>query len=123
MTWSRPIRLEKGHSLHLGGPWYFTRSPDSGRYYFAKDAGTGTVEVPPHAVPEEKAPTRRLADMTAGDRRPYVGAGAEGARRSAQIDREELDTLAKTDPRRPELEDSERRWLDQAARLEEHDPE
>jgi hypothetical protein len=47
------IRLDKGHSVHLGGPWYFARMPDSGRYYYAKDAGTGTVEVPWVAAPAE----------------------------------------------------------------------
>jgi hypothetical protein len=51
---ARPVRLEKGYSLHLGGPWYWQRCPDSGRYYFAKDAGTGTVEVPRHVVPREQ---------------------------------------------------------------------
>jgi hypothetical protein len=52
------------------------------------------------------------------DRDPYVGEGADGARRSAQIDRDELDTLAADDPRRPFVLESAARWDAQAARLE-----
>ena len=48
------------------------------------------------------------------DRRPYIGYGIEGARRSAAIDREEADTLDRLDPRRDELLDSARRWEQQA---------
>lgn len=43
----------RGYSFHLGGPWYLTRSPDTGRLYYAKDAGTGTVEIPLRAVPAD----------------------------------------------------------------------
>lgn len=50
-------------------------------------------------------------------RNPYVGAGEDGARRSAQIDREEWDGLAWDDPRRDELMASAQRWEDQAHRL------
>jgi hypothetical protein len=50
------------------------------------------------------------------DRRPYVGDGAEGALRSAQIDREESYTLERTDQRVAELEASARRWERQAER-------
>lgn len=53
-----------------------------------------------------------------GYRAPYVGHGASGARSSAQIDREELDTLALDDPRRDRLEASAQAWEDQARRLE-----
>lgn len=53
------------------------------------------------------------------DRPPYVGEGADGARRSAEIVAEEIDLLACNDPRREWLAESRQRWLDQAARLEE----
>ena len=49
-----------------------------------------------------------------GWRRPYVGEGADGARRSAIIDREEMDLLDLDDPRRESLEDSIERWERQA---------
>ena len=49
-----------------------------------------------------------------GWRNPYVGSGADGARRSADIDRDELDTLDTDDPRREALEESVRRWERQA---------
>jgi hypothetical protein len=45
-----------------------------------------------------------------GHRHPYVGEGADGARRSAQIDREEAGTLDRADPRRAALEASAERW-------------
>lgn len=63
------------------------------------------VEAPPEPEPLE-------------DRRPYVGTGADGARRSAQIDREERDTLPAGAERRDELEESARRWEAQAERIE-----
>ena len=47
-------------------------------------------------------------------RNPYVGSGADGARRSAQIDREELDLLSRDDPRREATEASIERWERQA---------
>lgn len=56
--------------------------------------------------------------MTDDHRHLYVGAGADGARRSAQIDRDELDTLTTDDPRRPGLEESAARWDRQAERLD-----
>ena len=46
---------------------------------------------------------------------PYAGAGADGALRSAQIDREEADTLVPDDARRAELLASAERWERQAA--------
>lgn len=49
---------------------------------------------------------------------PYVGDGVDGARRSAQIDREEAELLDRDDPRRGELAGSAERWEDQAAWLE-----
>jgi hypothetical protein len=45
--------LRRGYSRHLGGPWYIARLPDSGRLYYARDAGTGTVEIPLHQVPAD----------------------------------------------------------------------
>ncbi len=54
---------------------------------------------------------------------PYVGDGADGARRSAQIDLEEADGLDQHDPRRDALLASAARWdqqaddLDRAAKL------
>jgi hypothetical protein len=44
------------------------------------------------------------------DRRPYVGEGADGCRRSAEIDRSELDTLDPDDPRVPYLRESAAEW-------------
>lgn len=51
-------------------------------------------------------------------RLPYVGDGADGARRSAQIDREESHTLDRSDPGVERLEESAVRWERQAERLE-----
>ncbi|HSE44883.1 MAG TPA: hypothetical protein VLA89_06100 [Gemmatimonadales bacterium] len=56
-----------------------------------------------------------------GWRNPYVGSGADGARRSANIDRDELDTLDTDDPRREAIEESIRRWEDQAEREEDRE--
>lgn len=47
-------------------------------------------------------------------RRPYVGDGADGCRRSAEIDRTEADGLAVTDPRYLELLASADEWECQA---------
>lgn len=54
-------------------------------------------------------------------RTPYVGAGADGARRSAQIDRDELATLPADHPRRDSLEASAAYWDTLAAVLEERE--
>jgi len=51
-------------------------------------------------------------------RTPYVGNGADGAWRSAQIDREEADVHDMGDPRRDELIASARRWEAQAEELD-----
>ncbi len=51
------------------------------------------------------------------DRTPYVGAGEDGCRRSAQVDREEADGLSWGDPRKDELHESAGQWEDQAHRL------
>jgi hypothetical protein len=47
-------------------------------------------------------------------RDPYVGAGADGCRRSAQVDLEEADTLDELNPRREVLAASARAWELQA---------
>lgn len=52
------------------------------------------------------------------DRIPYVGDGADGCRRSAQIDREEADGLMMNSERWQELQDSARRWEAQAEEIE-----
>lgn len=49
---------------------------------------------------------------------PYVGQGPDGCRQSAQIDREEADTLDRDDPRRDELLASAERWERQAQGLD-----
>ncbi len=51
-------------------------------------------------------------------RRPYVGEGSDGARRSAAIDLDELDTLDRDDPRWDSIAESAERWDAQAAALE-----
>jgi hypothetical protein len=51
-------------------------------------------------------------------RHPYVGDGADGARRSAQIDRKEAATLDAEDPRRATLLESAARWEQQAEAIE-----
>jgi hypothetical protein len=55
-------------------------------------------------------------------RRPYVGEGADGCYRSADIDRSEADGYALDDPRREERLASARAWEAQAA-LYELEPE
>lgn len=52
------------------------------------------------------------------DRIPYVGDGADGARRSAQIDLEEADCLDRMDPSHNERLLSAERWILQAERIE-----
>ena len=51
---------------------------------------------------------------TTTHRNPYVGQGEDGARRSARIDREELDTLSWSDPRYDDLLASAEAWAQQA---------
>lgn len=52
--------------------------------------------------------------MTAGRREPYLGAGADGCRRSAQIDLDERDTLDAINPRSDYLALSALAWELQA---------
>lgn len=54
----------------------------------------------------------------AATRDPYVGEGADGARRSAQIDREEADTLDRDDPRWAGRMLSAQAWEEQAEQIE-----
>jgi hypothetical protein len=56
-----------------------------------------------------------MAELPPGWRHPYVGQGAEGCERSAQIDREEAATLDQDDPRVEALRASAERWDLQAA--------
>lgn len=51
-------------------------------------------------------------------RRPYVGEGASGARRSAMLDEDEALTYPQNSDERLRLLDSARRWRRQAAELE-----
>jgi len=55
-----------------------------------------------------------MADV---QRRPYVGEGADGCHRSAQIDREEADALDVLDPRRDLAHASAEAWERQAQHL------
>ena len=59
-----------------------------------------------------------LGRRPAGHRPPYVGAGADGARRSADIDRSEADCMTTGSARWDELQASASRWDAQAADLE-----
>lgn len=56
--------------------------------------------------------------MTTEHRSPYVGEGSDGCYRSAQVDREEADTLAALDLRRDQLYASAEAWERQADQLE-----
>jgi hypothetical protein len=53
-------------------------------------------------------------------REPYEGTGADGCRRSAQIDRDHADTLPDGSSRRRALLESAQRWQQQATDLETH---
>lgn len=50
-------------------------------------------------------------------RRPYVGEGADGCRRSAEIDRTEAEGMDVDDPRRDAVLASVQQWSAQAAEL------
>lgn len=77
---------------------------------------TGVCAV--HDIVLEGTVSRPAVSTVTIDRRtPYIGSGADGAHRSAAIDREEADTLDRHDPRRDELLDSAHRW-DLQARAE-----
>lgn len=70
-------------------------------------------------VADEAAAAGRAADRPRpGHRHPYVGSGADGARRSAEVDRAEAHTLDRTDPRYAQLLERAADWDAQAAELE-----
>lgn len=56
-------------------------------------------------------------EQATSDRMSYIGEDADGAQRSAWIDRNEADTLDLDDPRHSQLLDSALRWEAQAERL------
>ena len=60
--------------------------------------------------------------MAVQQRGPYVGEGVDGCHRSAQIDREEAETLDVLDVRRDELYASVETWERQAEQLEQVEP-
>lgn len=65
----------------------------------------------------------RYADrIRFGSVEPWVGHGADGARRSAAIARDELGTLAMSDPRYDDLEAQALAWDLRAADLEAERP-
>lgn len=87
----------------------------------AERATVDRFESAPDAVVADNIESLRKAlgaDTPAGHRNPYVGDGADGARRSAQIDREEADGLDRDDPRYDEVLASAARWDEQARELE-----
>ncbi len=57
-----------------------------------------------------------LSRVRDGQVRPYVGEGADGCRRSAQVVRDEIDTLASDDPVRGRLEAIAAAWDELARR-------
>lgn len=73
-----------------------------------------TVEAP---EPGRVVTLEEAARKAAGHRIPYVGDGADGARRSAQIDREEADGMDPGEDRDARLASADR-WDAQAAQLE-----
>ena len=83
------------------------------------DADPANLPFLPYDLPLEYGPPPSgPAQASPPLRSPYVGEGADGARRSAQIDREELDTLAPDDPLRDRLAMSIQSWDVQAAYLD-----
>lgn len=71
-------------------------------------------------LPADRVPGPAQTREFGLNRTPYVGEGAHGCLRSAQIDREERDGLDRDDPRVVELTASAQAWERQAALL---DPE
>ena len=64
------------------------------------------------------APIAWAATLRKTDRSPYVGEGADGARRSAEIDLTEADTHPTGSERWHQLRASADRWIEQAERIE-----
>lgn len=77
--------------------------------------GAGTVD--DLERPEPRELPRFRAGLSGLNRRPYVGEGADGCRRSARIDREEADVAGDEDRRATLLESAER-WEAQALEIE-----
>jgi hypothetical protein len=69
------------------------------------------------ALSAGRSELRRASGMSKVNRVPYVGEGADGCRRSAQIDREEADILDVLDPRLEQLHASAQLWEAQAERI------
>ena len=87
----------------------------------AQNADAGAIGVErKDPAPRGEAPSHPVTPHSAEQwtRRPYVGEGADGARRSAEIDRTEAEGLAWSDPRRVELLESAARWERQADLLD-----
>lgn len=77
------------------------------------------------AVSEWRAGFRRCErcpDETAEERTPYVGEGADGARRSAEIDRTEADTYDRDSEDWQRCMSSAQRWDEQAEAIEARTP-
>ena len=78
----------------------------------------GVVRPASELVPADEDRVALDHQAPGGHRRPYVGEGADGARRSAEIDRNEADTYDRDDARRDAALASAERWEAQAAELE-----
>jgi hypothetical protein len=46
------VSLQPGEAVHLGGPWWLARLPDSGRFTYEKDCGRSAVPVDARIVPK-----------------------------------------------------------------------
>lgn len=74
----------------------------------ARDADPPVVDPPTAAdVADDRSYAERIR---AGGVDPWVGTGTDGARRSAQVARDEIASLVTCDPRRAELEAQAAAW-------------
>lgn len=64
---------------------------------------------------EKRRDDQRLRIIRGGTAIPYVGEGADGCRRTAQVLRDEIATLATGDPRADSLEAEAQAWDDAAS--------
>lgn len=87
-----------------GGQWWLVSDPDQG---WANDTGcvcdahdAKALRVHSEGLIPEEYVAGRFPQQRSRHRTPYVGEGADGARRSAQIDREEAEMLP-TGPHQP----------------------
>lgn len=118
-----------GHSADLPGGGRLTVTPGdhdtytAGGYYLAAYDAGGTwlwgqrFSNVHAALSAGRSQLRKASAMSTVNRVPYGGEGAEGCRRSAQIDREEADILDVGDPRRDQLLSSAQLWEAQAERV------